>query len=78
MSNTAASPDSHPPQVSAANDAISIPPGTTVGDLIAALQDAADECTDDRDCADMMVCASLVELRNHFSEAPVESEERAA
>ena len=55
-------------QVSAANDAVSVPPGTTIGDLIAALQDAADECTEDQDHADMLVCASLVELRNQFTE----------
>ena len=43
--------------------------GTTLGDLICALQDAADEATDDREEADMLVCAALVELRHRVVSA---------
>ncbi|GEM_PF-4721630 len=55
------------------NAANSIPenlaPGTTLGDLIAALQDAADEHSDNAAEADSLVCAVLVELRHRVSSA---------
>lgn len=45
-----------------------LPAGTTLFDVIAALQDAADEYfCEDADAADLAVCASLVELRNRLS-----------
>lgn len=46
----------------------SLPAGTTLFDVIAALQDAADEYfCEDADAADLAVCASLVELRNRLT-----------
>lgn len=46
----------------------SLPAGTTLFDVIAALQDAADEYfCEDADASDLAVCASLVELRNRLS-----------
>lgn len=45
-----------------------LPEGTTLFDVIAALQDAADDYfCEDSDAADLAVCASLVELRNRLS-----------
>ena len=52
--------------LSAANDKPGLPAGTTLFDLVAALQDAADEMLEDADAADMAVCASLVELRHQL------------
>lgn len=52
----------------AANQEPGLPPGTTLFDVIAALQDAADEYfNEDGDAADQAVCASLVELRHRLS-----------
>lgn len=54
------------PSKSAANESPSVPSGTTLFDVIAALQDAADESIEDEQLADMVVCASLVELRHQL------------
>lgn len=52
----------------AANQEPGLPAGTTLFDVIAALQDAADEYfSEDSDAADQAVCASLVELRHRLS-----------
>ena len=62
----------------AANEAPSLPEGTTLFDLISALQDAADESTESRESADMLVFASLVELRHSLRGVEEDATRKAA
>jgi S-methylmethionine-dependent homocysteine/selenocysteine methylase len=78
MTNSSSFSDQASTTSSAANEAPSIPEGTTLFDLVAALQDAADDATHSEDEADLLVFASLVELRHYLRAADEVVQKRVA
>ena len=62
----------------AANEAPGLPEGTTLWDLVVALQESADEICESEDEADLAVFAAMVEMRHQLVPAERNAKKKAA